>query len=80
MNTPTPRFYRSGDLPPRPDDMSKVRRALQRGATTRQELIARAAPLSQTRTLCAIDALIASGAVVYDTVTRLFSLRSGDAP
>jgi hypothetical protein len=79
MNTPTPRFYRSGDLPPKPEDMTKVRRALQRGAMTRQDLIARAA-LSQTRTLCAIDALIASGAVAYDATTRLFSLRSGDAP
>jgi hypothetical protein len=80
MNAPLPRFYRSGDLPPKPEDMTKVRRALQRGAMTRQDLIARAAPLSQTRTLCAIDALIASGAVAYDTATRLFSLRSGDAP
>lgn len=74
MNAPVPRFYRSGDLPPRPEDVAKVRRALQRGALNRQALIDRAG-LSQTRTLCAIDALIASGDVAYDNAERLFSLR-----
>ena len=73
MNTPLPRFYRSGDLPARPEDMAKVRRALQRGALTRQSLIERAG-LSQTRTLCAIDALIAAGEVAYDAAARQFSL------
>lgn len=74
MNTTPPRFYRSGDLPPRPEDMARVRRALQRGALARQALIERAG-LSQTRTLCAIDALIAAGEVSYDTEARLFSIR-----
>jgi len=75
MNATPPRFYRSGDLPPRPEDVSRVRRVLQRGPMTRQDLIVRAA-LSQTRTLCAIDALIAAGEVTYDNQARQFSIRS----
>ena len=76
MTTTPPRFYRS-DLPPRPEDMAKVRRALQRGPITRQALIERAG-LSQTRTLCAIDGLIAAGEVAYDAAARQFSLAPGD--
>lgn len=77
MSTPPPRFYRSGDLPPRPEDTAKVRRALRRGALDRQTLIERAG-LSQTRTLCAIDALIGAGEVIYDPTARLFSIRKAD--
>jgi hypothetical protein len=78
MNTPTPRFYRS-DLPPRPEDVARVRRVLQRGVMTRQALIERAG-LSQTRTLCAIDALIAAGEVAYDAAAREFSLVASAKP
>lgn len=78
MSNPTPRFYRS-DLPPRPEDMARVRRALQRGTLTRQALIERAG-LSQTRTLCAIDGLIAAGEVAYDAAARQFSLVAGVKP
>lgn len=79
MNTPPPRFYRSGDLPPRPEDVARVRRVLQRGSLTRQELIDRAG-LSQTRTLCAVDALIAAGEVAYDQAARQFSVSRTDGP
>lgn len=71
--TPPPRFYR-GDLPPREDDVDKVRRALRRAPATKQQLIERTG-LSQTRTLCAIDALIASGHVAYDATNRQFAGR-----
>lgn len=74
MNSTPPRFYRSGDLPPRPEDIVSVRRALQRGAPTMKARIDRAG-LSQTRTRCVIDALIAAGEVSYDTKVRLFSIR-----
>ena len=76
MNTSISRFYRSGDLPPQLDDMVRVWRALQRNPMTREALIARAA-LSQTRTLCVIDSLIAAGKVAYDTETHQFSPRPG---
>lgn len=78
MNAPPPRFYRS-DLPPRPEDMARVRRVLQRGPTSRQDLIDRAR-LTQNRTLCAIDGLIASGEVAYDAKARQFSLAKADEP
>jgi len=68
-----PRFYR-GDLPPRPADLERIRRALQRGPLTRQTLIQRTG-LSQTQTLCAVDALIASGEISYLADTRQFSAR-----
>lgn len=72
MATTTPRFYRFGNLPPRPDDLDRVRRVLQRGPLTKQALIERAG-LSQTRTLCAVDALIATGEMTYDAEARLFA-------
>jgi hypothetical protein len=70
--TPPPRFYRFGNLPPRRDDLDRVRRAAQKGPLTKQSLIERAG-LSQTRTLCAIDALIATGELTYDTEAKLFA-------
>lgn len=75
MNNDTPRFYRFGDLPPRADDVAKVRRALRRGPLGTQALVDRTG-LSKNRTLCSIDALVASGEVTYDTETRLFSIRT----
>ena len=77
MPTPLPRFYRSGNLPPRPEDIAKIKRALLRGALSKQALIERTA-LSQTRVLCAIDALIAAGDVAYAVDSKLFSIRTGD--
>ncbi|MFN7609326.1 MAG: hypothetical protein ACK5QX_00085 [bacterium] len=71
MPSPVPRFYR-GDLPPRADDLEKVKRSLRRTSANRQELIQRTG-LSQTRVLCAIDALIASGLVAYDETAKVFS-------
>jgi hypothetical protein len=67
-----PRFYK-GDLPPRIDDVERVRRTLRRTPATRQALIQRTG-LSQTRVLCAIDALIASGQVAYDGTAKAFTL------
>jgi hypothetical protein len=71
--TAPPRFYRLGNLPPRPDDMAKVQQALRHAPLTKQSLIQQAG-LSQNRTFCAVDALIASGEVAYDAEVRHFSL------
>ena len=76
MTAPVPRFYRFGDLPPRSEDLARIRRALLSGPMSRQALIART-NLSQTRALCAIDALIAAGEVDYDSQARQFFIRSG---
>jgi len=70
LTTPPPRFYR-GDLPPRTDDLDRVRRALRRGPATRQQIVDKTG-LTQTRILCAIDALIAAGEVAYDAPSRQF--------
>lgn len=73
MSTPAPRFYRFGDLPPRPGDVERVRRTLQqRGPMARKDLVD-ATGLSQSRAMCAVDALIAAGEVAYDANARRFS-------
>lgn len=74
----TPRFYR-GDLPPRPTDLERVKRALGRGPTGRLEL-ARRTGLTQSQVLCAIDALIAGGEVHYDAVTKTFATAAHVGP
>lgn len=71
MPAQPPRFYR-GDLPPRSDDIDKVRRALKRGPALRQALVERTR-LSLTRTLCAIDALIRDGEAAYDPASKSFA-------
>jgi hypothetical protein len=71
LQSPALRFYR-GDLPPRADDNERVKRALLRAPATKQGLVQRTG-LSQTRVLCAVDALIASGDVIYDSVAKCFS-------
>lgn len=68
------RFYRFGDLPPRPEDLERVRRTLRKGPATRQSLVERTG-LSQSRAFCAVDALIAAGEVVYDDGSKQFSTR-----
>lgn len=68
------RFYRFGDLPPRPEDVERVRLTLRKGPATRQGLAERTG-LSQSRVLCAIDALIAAGEVAYDDGSKQFSTR-----
>ena len=72
-SSPLPRFYR-GNLAPRLADVERVRRILLRGPLTKQALIDRAG-LSQNQTLCAVDALIASGEIIYFADTRQFSVR-----
>ncbi len=72
MPDSVPKFYQS-DLPAKPEDMKRVRRALHRGPLVRKALI-EAAGLTQTRAMCAVDALIARGDVCYDSATREFSL------
>lgn len=78
MPTATPKFYRS-DLPPRPQDIERVRKTLSRGTMSRRDLIERSG-LTQTRALCAVDALIASGEVSFDAALRSFSLSGGSKP
>lgn len=73
MNPTPQRFYGSGDLPPRPEDITRMRGVLQRGSSTKQALIQRTG-LTQTRTLCVIDALISAGEAAYDAEAGLFSL------
>jgi hypothetical protein len=66
------RFYRFGDLPPRPEDLKRVQLVIaKRGPLDRKGLI-REAGLTQARTLCAVDALIATGAVEYDDSSKSF--------
>lgn len=77
MTVPAPRFYR-GDLPPRADDIERVKRSLRRTPATKQEIIQRTG-LSQTRVLCAVDALIASGQVVYDGGAKAFSSATSES-
>lgn len=74
MTGPAQRFYRFGDLPPRPEDVERVRRTLRRKPATRQGLVERTG-LSQSRAFCAVDALIATGEVVYDEASKEFSTR-----
>jgi hypothetical protein len=72
--TNRPRLYR-GDLPPRPADLERVKRALGRGPAARQELMRRTG-LTQTQVLCSVDALIAAGEVLYDATARTFVVRA----
>lgn len=70
---PTPRFYRYGDLPPRAADVDRVRRALQRRGPMDRKSLVEATRLSQSQAMCAVDALIATGDVLYDAEARQFS-------
>ncbi len=74
------RLNRFNDLPPRPADMSKVRRALGSEPTSVPVLI-KGTGLSRTAVLSALEGLLAAGEVTQDAKSRLFALVApGDPP
>lgn len=71
MTNPT-RLYR-GDLPPRPWDVERMRRALQKGFVAKSTLLKNLG-MTQNQALCALDFLVVRGEVTFDAKAKVFSL------
>ena len=66
------RLNRFNDLPPRPADIAKVRRALGSEPTSVPDLIKRTR-LTRTAVLSALEGLLAAGEVTKDPKSLLFA-------
>ena len=77
QNRPPRKFYTFGNLAARPEHLNRVRTVLRRHGTLPKNKLIQATRLSMSQTLCAVDALIASGEVAYEDVDRLFRLVHG---